>query len=273
MTPSIHLLHLDTSTIATMYLGASSTAPLVFLHGLGDSSIITFRRIALHPALHDTPSLLLDLPGFGHSPAPASGEISTEGQARQVATVLDHLGIVQTTIVGHSMGGSISILLAHQRPDLVSRLIVAEPLLEPSQSELGKTIAKRTEAQFVERGYDMLKLATRRQASRGELAALGFQDPLSRANPAIMHRSATSLLQERLPSFRDLLAALPIPKTLILGARTDIDVAPLADQGVTIIRIPDAGHSMMSENPDAFAKAISNALRTDRRSVRNPGPG
>lgn len=260
MQPSIMVHQLDSATIATMHLGSASTTPLVFLHGLGDSSIITFRRIAQHPALADIPSLLLDLPGFGYSPAPTNDSISTEEQAWQVAAILDHLDIAHTAVVGHSMGGSISILLAHQRPDLVSRLIVAEPLLDPSQSELGKTIARRTEAHFVERGYEMLKLATRRQASRGEAAAQGFQEPLSRANPTIMHRSATSLLQERIPSFRDLFQSLPIPKTLILGARTNLDTAPFTHEGITVARIPDAGHSMMSENPDAFATTISRTL-------------
>jgi pimeloyl-ACP methyl ester carboxylesterase len=261
MTETIRYIRVDALDIAWQWHGELSPSPLVFLHGLGDSSIITFRRIAQHPALAGTSALLIDLPGFGHSPAPAEWTSTTEQQAGVVISVLDALGISGVPLMGHSMGGSIAILVATHRPDLVSRLIVAEPLLKPDQSILGKTIVKRPEAVFVTRGYDMLHLATRRQALRGDKAAQGFQEALRRADPTIMYRSAVSLLQERSPSLLALLETLPLPKTMLVGEKTDVEPCDLTAKGIAIVRIPDAGHSMMSENPDVFACAIASALR------------
>ncbi|HWV22852.1 MAG TPA: alpha/beta fold hydrolase [Thermomicrobiales bacterium] len=256
----IQTIQLDDMTVAYERLGNPSPDPVIFLHGLGDSAIITFRSFAVSLARSGISSVLIDLPGFGFSQAPAHWSAATEDQAIVVAALLDHLNITHSPIVAHSMGGSIAILLAEIRPDLVSRLIVAEPLLLPEQSTLGKSVAKRTEAWFVDRGYAMLRLATQRQAARGDLAAIGFVEPLARANPAIMHRSASSLLVGRSPSFQDRLTALTLPRTLLIGERTIAETEQLEDAGVAVQRIPDAGHSMMSENPAAFDEAIRNAL-------------
>lgn len=259
---TVRTTHIDDLTIAHEQFGDPSPHPVVFLHGLGDSAIITFRPFAVDLAESGTPSLLVDLPGFGFSTAPDAWASTTEDQADVTASLLDRLGITQASVVAHSMGGSVAILLAEARPDLVSRLIVAEPLLLPEQSALGKSVAKRTEAWFIERGLAMLQLATTRQAARGDRAAAGFLEPLSRANPAIMHRSAASLLERRSPSFQQRLERLPLPRTLLIGEHTTAKTRSLEAAGVAVSRIPGAGHSMMSENPAAFAAAIREALQS-----------
>lgn len=259
MTLQIQSLAIDDATIAWAWVGTPSPAPLVFLHGLGDSAIMTFERIARHPALAHRTSLLIDLPGFGYGHARDDWPATMEDHTGAVVTLVDHLGLREATIVGHSMGGSLALLVAAARPQLVQRLILAEPLLVREQSELGKAIARRPEHPFVERGYAMLELATRRQAARGDPAAQGFVEPLLRANPTVLHRSAASLLSERSPSFLDLLTSASIPRVLLVGARTPANLA-MAPPDVPILRIPDAGHSMMSEQPDAFAAAIGEVL-------------
>lgn len=257
---SIEHATIDDCRIAFERIGDTGSSPIVFLHGLGDSALITFRRFATDPALGGCPALLVDLPGFGYSTAPENWPSTTEAQAAIVAAMLDELGIGAAPVVAHSMGGSIAILLAAGRPNRVSRLVTAEPLLRPEQSELGIMIAKRNTITFVERGYDMLRLATRRQAARGDKAAQGFLQPLELADPAIMHRSATSLVQERSPSFQQLLERLTIPRTVLIGERTAADTTDIEEAGVRVMRIPDAGHAMMHENPRAFATAIARAL-------------
>ena len=256
---TVGVLHLDYPNLDVAYewIGPVSPSPLVMLHGLGDSSIITFRGIAQHLTLAGTSSLLVDLPGFGYSPAPATWTSTTEQQADVIVQVLELLQVSAVPLMGHSMGGSIAILVAHLRPDLVSHLVVAEPLLRPEQSTLGKTVAKRSEEMFVARGFSMLQLATRRQASRGEQSAVAFQEALQRAIPAIMHRSAVSLLQRRSPSLQKILENMPLPRTLLIGEYSDAGTGELEDAGVRVVRIPDAGHAMMSENPGAFAEALT----------------
>lgn len=259
MNPAIDHITIDELRIAVQWPGKHDATPLVFLHGLGDSSIMTFSRIATHPALAALPSLLIDLPGFGHSRAPVDWPATIEDHAAAVAATLDVLGITDATISGHSMGGSTALVLAASRPDLVTRLVLAEPLLRKEQSSLAIAIANRSERVFIDRGYEMLRVATRRQAARGELAAIGFREPLEHAQPEILHRSAVSLLADRTPSFEKTLASLRIPRVIIAGERTQVAPDLLPDD-VPLIRIPDAGHSMMSENPDAYARAVAAAV-------------
>jgi len=266
MTARFDHLTIDEVRIAYRRTGDASPSPLVMLHGLGDSSLITFTPIAAHPALVGFPMLLVDLPGFGHSTAPDDWPATIEDHAATVASALDALGISGTPVTGHSMGGSIALVLAATRPDLVARLILAEPLLRREQSSPAIATATRTERTFIERGYEMLRVATRRQAARGELAAIGFREPLDHAHPAILHRSAVSLLEDRDPSFEKLLKSVTVPRTIIAGERTP--VAPgLIPGDVPLIRIAGAGHSMMSENPDAYARAIASALGIPRRGT------
>jgi pimeloyl-ACP methyl ester carboxylesterase len=268
MSSDIEHHRIDELDIAVLRRGGENVGrpPLVFLHGLGDSSIITFERIATHPALADYPTVLIDLPGFGHSTAPDSWPATMEHHAEAIAILLERLGLERSPIVGHSMGGSLALMVATRRPGNVSRLILAEPLLKREHSELAASLAKRNEQDFVSRGFDMLLRATRRQAARGDKAAQGFLVPLQHASPAIMHRSAASLLADRSPSFLSLLETLPMGKTLLIGARTDVDPGVIPP-GVFLLRIPEAGHSMMSENPDAFASAIACALQAAEESM------
>lgn len=258
--PGVQYISVDCCDVAYEWLGGSSARPLVFLHGLGDSAIITFRRIALHPILARNSTLLIDLPGFGYSRATDAWSSTTEEQAEIVIAILDRLGIAHASIMGHSMGGSIAIQAASRRPDLASRLILAEPLLKPGQSVLAKAIIGWEEADFVSRGFPMLELAARRQAARGDAAATGFREPLSRANPAILHRAAASLLQERSPTFQEMLEGLPMRRTVLVGEQSRMDWHELGGGGVTLEVVPDAGHSMMNENEEGFAHAVARAV-------------
>ncbi len=54
-----------------------------------------------------------------------------ENHAETVASILDHENIKSAIVVGHSMGGTVAIILAISRPDLVSKLIVGEGNIVP----------------------------------------------------------------------------------------------------------------------------------------------
>ena len=96
--------------------------PIVFVHGLGGSWTNWLEQM---PALaEDFRVVALDLPGFGASPMPASGDVSIPAYADTLAAVLDELGIDEATVVGNSMGGFIAAELALRHPGLVERLVL-----------------------------------------------------------------------------------------------------------------------------------------------------
>jgi pimeloyl-ACP methyl ester carboxylesterase len=210
-------------------------------------------------------SILVDLPGFGSSTAPLVWSATIEQHARAVEAALDVMGIRRLALVGHSMGGSIALVLASRLQHRITSLVLAEPLLLSAQSTLARSIAKRPEADFVSRGYDMLVRATRRQAARGDRAAHTFLNPLLASSPVILHRSAVSLLADRTPSFSDLLRDCAVPTTFLVGERTAA-ISLVLPNHVRLVTIPDAGHAMFTENPEASARAIASAVSGDMLS-------
>jgi pimeloyl-ACP methyl ester carboxylesterase len=65
-----------------------------------------------------------DLRGRGRSEA--DGDAGMSAHAADLVRVLDHLGIDATLVVGHSMGAFVSIVLAHQHPGRVDRLVLVD---------------------------------------------------------------------------------------------------------------------------------------------------
>lgn len=232
----------------------------VFLHGLGSASSAYFPRAAAHPRLRDHRSLLIDLLGYGYSDRPERFDYAMEGQAEIVVALLRSLEIEGCVLVGHSMGGSIAVLIAATAPERVSHLIAAEANLDPGPEMVSGLITSMTEEEFVARGYaDFV----------GTMRSAGFPDyagTLQACDPAALHRSAVSLIAERRPTYRECLARLDLPRTFLFGEQNlpDPDVDLLLADGVEVRIISGSGHDMMVDNPGGFAEAVADAIEGRR---------
>ncbi|NIJ13933.1 pimeloyl-ACP methyl ester carboxylesterase [Saccharomonospora amisosensis] len=103
----------------------SEDATAVYVHGLGGSST-NWTDLAglLAPSAQ---GIAPDLPGFGFS-EPADGfNFSLRAHADVVARLIEERGVGPVHLVGNSMGGAISLLLAAQRPELVRTLTLISP--------------------------------------------------------------------------------------------------------------------------------------------------
>ena len=84
--------------------------PLLLIHGFGAS---TYSWRFVTPALANEHSVIaLDLKGFGASPKPEGGDYSAAEQARLAASFVRKHDIAGMTLVGHSFGGAVALLLA-----------------------------------------------------------------------------------------------------------------------------------------------------------------
>ncbi len=234
----------------------------VFLAGLGSAATAEFPEIVARPVL-STPvmprTLLVDLPGTGWSDEPPeSYGFTIEEHADAVGTVLAAAGLRGCAVVGHSLGGSVAIALARQRPDLVGRLVVCEPNLDPGVGTLSRHIADQSEDAFVTRGYDALRAVIGRD---GDATSAVFHGTTGRWSSRGMYRTSVSLLAERTPTFREQLRAIRVPRAFVAGAHsTDVELRGLCEAGVSFHVVPDAGHPMAYDNPDGFAAALAAAL-------------
>lgn len=95
---------------------------LVFVHGFLSSSF-SFRRLI--PLLAEEFSIIaLDLPPFGQSEKSLGFVYSYKNLANIIITLIQKLGLSKVTLVGHSMGGQISLNVAKLKPDLVEKIIL-----------------------------------------------------------------------------------------------------------------------------------------------------
>jgi len=78
----------------------------------------------------------IDLLGHGGSEKPDSG-YTPENQAKVVAEALERLEIADATVVGHSLGGSVTGALSQQDPQLVGRAVIIDMPPDNSYGDLG----------------------------------------------------------------------------------------------------------------------------------------
>ncbi|MFJ5699737.1 alpha/beta fold hydrolase [Arthrobacter sp. NPDC093139] len=107
----------------------------VLLHGIGVSHRYFARlhsELASGRQAGDAVVYSFDLPGFGGTSRP--GRRVTVGEyAAFVAAVLADAGVQSCVVVGHSMGAQFAVELALQEPDLVSRVVLMGPVVDPAR--------------------------------------------------------------------------------------------------------------------------------------------
>ena len=99
---------------------------VVYIPALSFPAVANFLSVATHPKMPKHRAIFVDNLGSGFSDYSEIFSYSMEDHAQTVARILDHEGVKDATVVGHSMGGTVAIMLALSRPDLVSNLVVGE---------------------------------------------------------------------------------------------------------------------------------------------------
>ncbi|MEV0323740.1 alpha/beta fold hydrolase [Streptomyces sp. NPDC050658] len=223
----------------------------VYVHGLGAASVVYHAHIAARPELAGRRSLFVDLPGHGISDRPADFGYTLEDHADALAAALDHAEVSGAEVIAHSMGGSVAIVLAHRRPDLVSRLVLTEANLDPNPPVTAGSsgIATYGEEEFVAGGY------ARVLDGVGPLWAATMR----LADPRALHRSAVGLVRGTRPTMRGMLMDLPVERVFVQGELSGevTDQDGLVASGVRVVTVPRAGHNVMFDNPEAFASVIA----------------
>ena len=106
----------------------------LYVHGLGGASTNWTDLAALLAVRFD--GWAVDLPGFGRSQPPPRGRYSIRGHAGAVIDVLEHVRQLPGAgtgepvhLLGNSLGGLVSVLVAARRPDLIVSLTLVSPAM------------------------------------------------------------------------------------------------------------------------------------------------
>lgn len=185
------------------YEVAGEGEPVVLVHGLSGSTRwwdMTVPALAARYRVY-----LIDLPGFGSMGRMEGGFVLSEA-AGWLASWMEAVGLESVHMVGHSMGGYISLVLAARRPDLLDRLV----LISPAGIPTGRSVF----------GYLLPLLHAGLHMVPGFLPVL-LRDAL-RTGPLTLLGAAREILAE---DVREHLRAIEAP-TLLIWGRQDALVPP-----------------------------------------------
>jgi pimeloyl-ACP methyl ester carboxylesterase len=105
-------------------------SPMVLVHGLGGSHV---NWNAVAPALARKRRVLaLDLPGFGRSP-PRRAEDPLDANAELIARFVERVARAPAILVGNSMGGLLTMMVAARTPERVRSLVLVDAALPPAR--------------------------------------------------------------------------------------------------------------------------------------------
>jgi pimeloyl-ACP methyl ester carboxylesterase len=109
------------------YLDQGSGPTVVLIHGLA-GNLQNFTYGVAKPLSQHFRVLTVDRPGCGYSTREHGADASLQAQADTIVSLLDHLNIESAVLVGHSLGGAISLAAAQRHPNKVKALALIAPL-------------------------------------------------------------------------------------------------------------------------------------------------
>ena len=108
-----------------MYFEQNGTGvPVVYLHGWGCEGSIFLPIVKQLPTYSN---YTVDFAGFGKSEEPPLSGWTVEDYAEQLKSFLTEQNLTGVTLVGHSFGCRVAMVLAAINPELVSRMLLVAP--------------------------------------------------------------------------------------------------------------------------------------------------
>jgi len=261
--PKIHVNDID-----IYYEITGAGQPLLLIAGLGYGLWQWHKMIPLLAERRQV--IAFDNRGAGQTDKP-DGPYSATMLAADTAGLIEALDLEEVTVMGHSMGGFVTQQLVLDRPDLVSKLILAAtnfggPNHIPVTPEALAAMMDRTgdPAAVVRRGIAVACAPGFAEAHPDrvqELVAYRFTNPVPPAAYQAQMAIGLGLLAPA-AAFAGRLKAVSAP-TLILFGEHDRVVPPGNAEllkrempNSEIVILPGAGHMFPIEAPEAAAEAV-----------------
>jgi 3-oxoadipate enol-lactonase len=256
------VLAADGTAVHYRVAGRPHGDPLVAIQGLGTDSrgwIAQQRALAARYRL-----VLIDNRGVGRSGSP-DGPFDLEVMATDVVSVLDDLGIESAHVMGASMGGIISQILAVRHAERVRSLVLACTACQhhPWRREL---LAEWREVALVEGMGPLTATAARWLVGPRNFLrlrpAIGLLGPLAMRVGAEQFASQIDAILDMDDGLRFELFEVGVPTQVIVGSQDML--TPLGDSeeiaelipGAELVVLGGAAHGLMVEQAGAFNQAV-----------------
>lgn len=260
------------------YIDKGVGQPILMIHGLGGNA--SHWKSIIESLSASNRCIAIDLPGYGGSDIIQNLEPQNVLQtyANIAVQLLTFLKLNKVTLMGHSMGGQVALVLALQEPTLINQLILISPAgLEtftesesafltkyatPSfyESQDSITIERNYKANFYRSNQEMNRLIQERinlkkcvgfrnYCSQITLGVQGMLSSPVKSRLSFIHQKTLIVFGEN-----DSL----IPNRLLHPTLTVRDIANIGMliPNAAITMIPEAGHLLPLDQPAALTKMI-----------------
>lgn len=253
----------DGADVAYAQQGRLALPPLVLLHGWGSSH--KFWKYCFSAFAPRWRVIAPDLVGFGISEKP-DRDYSLEALSAWLGKFFDALKLDRVALVGHSMGGTISLIHAMAHPERILKLGVVNPLIDGATA-----FSRRTKFCMLPGVRRLLFAGSRCSTIRGWVTkdfsyVATYDDELSEDVIRGTYQSTfDTLISSRKTDLRTKLPTLAV-ETLAIGSDHDQLIDPGQVNLVPAHRreiIPDCGHIPMIERPAEFNRILNEFLSAD----------
>lgn len=255
-------------------------APLVMLHGFLMSH--EYFRPVIARLAQGRRVIAIDHLGYGESdrPLPERYRYDLPAFASTVLDVLDALDVPRADVLGHSLGGGVALYLGARHARRVARLVLACPTIFPLPMPQAAEVLKVPLVgerlwKYAMRKADVLRVLRRDHAKNPGAVTPDFVDYLwERLERSGGKEASFATLQTlmQLSHYAAEPARVVQPTQLVWG---DEDRVVPEEHGVRLareieraelVRVPEAGHLMFMDQPDAFTAVVERFLN-DKEKV------
>ncbi|MFY0681038.1 MAG: alpha/beta fold hydrolase [Thalassovita sp.] len=272
----------DGSKIHSIQAGTGET--VVFLHGLPASAYLWREVVREVGASHH--AIAPDLPGYGYSDAPRSGDFGLTAAVESLSEYLNGLEAETFTLVVTDMGSVLGLNYAVHNADRIKGIVLSEAVFQPPEAFMAQLRPEHMEFIMAAQDPAFVKQITLDQPALVDMAMqansittlsdevlANYRAPY--IDPAPDHMEKRMVLNavfgpDGLNNFgmmahenASLLAELDVPILLVEADPGYMVNAPAVEYArttfadLTVVTIDHAGHFFAEDNPSAFAKAVT----------------
>ncbi|MEH7123718.1 MULTISPECIES: alpha/beta fold hydrolase [unclassified Bacillus (in: firmicutes)] len=245
---------------------SSSKKTVVLLHGFLSSSF-SFRRLIPY-LINEYNVISIDLPPFGQSGKSRRYKYSYKNMAMTVIQLIESIQLNKIILLGHSMGGQISLYIAHLRPDLIDKVVLlcSSGYLKKSKLQLVLATYLPFSHLFVKRWLERsglennLRLVVYNQSIIDEEMAEGYLAPFLKDD---IFLALAKLIRDREGDLSaDILKEIQVPCLLIWGEQDKVVPLQIGKQlqqdlnNSKLIVLKETGHLLPEERPEEVFQYI-----------------
>jgi pimeloyl-ACP methyl ester carboxylesterase len=268
----------DYHGIKINYYEAGQGPPIVLLHGFG-ACAYTWRHVI--PALAAQHRVFtLDLKGYGRSDKPADGHYAVSDQADMVADFIRHQNLRDLVIMGHSMGGGVTLMtylkLRETDPGRIQKLVLIDSAGYPQKmpwfirmakipglnTALGKLLPARFAVALVLKKsyYDKDKV------TEAQIDTYAYFGSLPGAAAAVS-QTARQMVPKDIDALIAQYKTIKAPVLIIWGREDEVVPLSVGENfkrdipDSQLVVMPHCGHIPLEEEPPATRQAIMDFLK------------